>query len=371
MNRIFVVGLFFFVFQFAVYAQSQIKHKVVSGESFYSISKKYGITEEAIYQANPNSKGTLLQLNTILNIPNSKVSKDSKTNTDFHLVAAGDTYYSISKRYKISISNLKKFNPSLSEKSLQIGDKVNLQKQNHTSSQTESVSNVISDDGEEELDDSGEITHLIKKGETLYSISKKYQTSVSQLEELNPRLSNKLKIGYKLIIKKGIINSEAIQTTSIENNTEEEQELSEDVAFTNENSVTANQLIEIASKQIGTRYRSGGTSSAGFDCSGLMYYTFGILDFKLPRSSNDQSQIGKKISKKKAQKGDLIFFSTNGRGTINHVGMITEVYDNEILFIHSSVQSGVIVSSTNETYYAKLFKTIKRVLPYLTKITYI
>jgi LysM repeat protein len=360
MKRIGFLFLFFIVFQFSGFAQSQTKHKVVSGESFYSIAKKYGITEDAIYQLNPKSKGRLLQLNTVLLIPNSKTTKKL---TDFHIVNAGDTYYSISKEYKMSIADLKKINPSLSEKNLKIGDKVFLKKQNKEIAQIESEPVVNSDDDVEESDDSGEITHVISKGETLYSISKKYQTSISQLEELNPRLSNKLKIGYKLIIKKGLSTTNTVASNSTNTNLDDELDVNEDVPYTIENVSTANQLIQIASQQIGTRYRSGGTSSGGFDCSGLMCYTFSQLDLKLPRSSNNQSQIGKKISKKKAQKGDLIFFSTNGRGTINHVGMITEVFDDEILFIHSSVQSGVIVSSTNETYYSKRFKTIKRVLP--------
>lgn len=360
MNKIVVSFLLFLMFQFTVFAQKQIKHKVVKGESVYSIAKKYGISENDIYQLNPKSKGSLLQLNTILLIPQTNSNKKA---VDFHVVNSGDTYYSISKEYQISISDLRNFNPSLSEKNLRIGDKIHLQKQKSVTPPVDSESEVVLDDDVEEKDDSGEITHVITKGESLYSISKKYQTTVSQLEQLNPRLSNKLKIGYKLIVKKGEPTTNSVAVNPIDKGLEEEQEVSEDVAYTVENMTMANQLIQIASQKLGTRYRSGGTSNGGFDCSGLMYYTFGQMDFKLPRSSNSQSQIGKKISKKKAQKGDLIFFSTNGRGTINHVGMITEVYDDEILFIHSSVQSGVIVSSTNETYYSKRFKTIKRVLP--------
>jgi cell wall-associated NlpC family hydrolase len=71
---------------------------------------------------------------------------------------------------------------------------------------------------------------------------------------------------------------------------------------------------------------------------------------------------GVKIERDQAQKGDLIFFTTNGRGNVNHVGMITEIIDDEIKFIHSSVQSGVIISSTKEPYYAKRFIQINRVL---------
>ena len=122
------------------------------------------------------------------------------------------------------------------------------------------------------------------------------------------------------------------------------------------------QLIENASENIGTRYRTGGTSKSGFDCSGLMCTTFGAFDIKLPRTSREQSSIGTKINTEEAQKGDLIFFKTNGRSQINHVGMVVEVNEGEIKFIHSSVSNGVIISSTKEKYYQKNFTQINRVL---------
>ena len=93
-----------------------------------------------------------------------------------------------------------------------------------------------------------------------------------------------------------------------------------------------------------------------------MLTTYGAFDIKLPRTSREQSSIGTKISTEEAQKGDLIFFKTNGRSQINHVGMVVEVNEGEIKFIHSSVSNGVIISSTKERYYQKNFSQINRVL---------
>jgi cell wall-associated NlpC family hydrolase len=123
------------------------------------------------------------------------------------------------------------------------------------------------------------------------------------------------------------------------------------------------QLICTASENIGVRYRSGGVTKDGFDCSGLMFSTFGSYDIQLPRSSIEQAQIGTKINAEEAKKGDLIFFKTNGRSRINHVGMVVEVgEDGEIKFIHASTSSGVIISSTKEEYYSKRVTQINRVL---------
>lgn len=130
----------------------------------------------------------------------------------------------------------------------------------------------------------------------------------------------------------------------------------------NNDSYLAEQLINVASDNIGSTYRGGGTTKAGFDCSGLMYSTFKQFDITLPRSSHEMATIGTQVDVSEAKKGDLIFFINRGQKRINHVGMIVEVNGDEIKFIHSSTQSGVIISSLKETYYDRTFKQINRVV---------
>ena len=90
----------------------------------------------------------------------------------------------------------------------------------------------------------------------------------------------------------------------------------EDVApLSPENMTKAEFLIAKASENLGARYRSGATGNGGFDCSGLMFSTFKNIEMTLPRSSRDMAvNAGVRIDKSKAQKGDLIFFATSGRG---------------------------------------------------------
>jgi cell wall-associated NlpC family hydrolase len=130
----------------------------------------------------------------------------------------------------------------------------------------------------------------------------------------------------------------------------------------NKESYLALQLINVASDKLGTGYRSGGTTTAGFDCSGLMYSTFKKFDITLPRSSHEMAEIGTEINPENAKKGDLIFFINRGQRRINHVGMIVEVNGDEIKFIHSSTQAGVIISSLKESYYERTFKQINRII---------
>lgn len=129
-----------------------------------------------------------------------------------------------------------------------------------------------------------------------------------------------------------------------------------------ENRSIVNHLIEKATDNIGVRYKAGGTTKNGFDCSGLVYVTFESENIKLPRSSFEQAKIGTVITLKEAQKGDLIFFKTNRSKQINHVGLITEVSSGEIKFVHSSTSKGVIISSTKEPYYQNSFAQINRLI---------
>ncbi len=121
------------------------------------------------------------------------------------------------------------------------------------------------------------------------------------------------------------------------------------------------QLINAASENLGANYKSGGTTPEGYDCSGLMFATFSKFDIILPRSSNEMSRLGTVLNPDEIKKGDLIFFRTNGKSVINHVGMVTEVLPDEIKFIHSATSSGVIISSTKEPYYSKTFAQANRI----------
>lgn len=129
-----------------------------------------------------------------------------------------------------------------------------------------------------------------------------------------------------------------------------------------ESNYLVEQLINTANENLGVGYRAGGITHAGFDCSGLMYSTFKKFDITLPRSSYEMAEAGKQIDLNNAKKGDLIFFINRGQRRVNHVGMIVEVNGDEIKFIHSSTQGGVIISSLKESYYDKTFKQINRVI---------
>lgn len=125
-----------------------------------------------------------------------------------------------------------------------------------------------------------------------------------------------------------------------------------------------NEIVDSALTNIGVKYKTAGTTKSGYDCSGLVYASFGQFDIKLPRTSIEQSKTGTDLGKNndEARKGDLIFFKTNSRFQINHVGIVIEATEEEIVFIHTSTSKGVIISSTKQPYYKKTFSQINRIL---------
>ncbi|WP_160106441.1 C40 family peptidase [Pseudomonas izuensis] len=127
--------------------------------------------------------------------------------------------------------------------------------------------------------------------------------------------------------------------------------------------VLADSILERGMSLIGTRYRFGGTSEAGFDCSGFIGYLFREeAGMNLPRSSREMINIDAPlVSRSKLEPGDLLFFATNGRrGRVSHAG----IYLGDNQFIHSSSRKsgGVRIDSLGDSYWSKTFIEAKRAL---------
>ncbi len=131
----------------------------------------------------------------------------------------------------------------------------------------------------------------------------------------------------------------------------------------NSNRSKVENIIDHAKTFEGTRYKFGGTTNAGMDCSGLVFTSFKTEDVALPRRSRDMALKGIEIPLDDVTKGDLVFFRTNGKSNaISHVGLVVENKSGEIKFIHSTTQLGVIISSMEEPYWKKAFVVVKRLI---------
>ncbi len=125
----------------------------------------------------------------------------------------------------------------------------------------------------------------------------------------------------------------------------------------------AEQVINTALTYSGVRYKYGGTTSKGMDCSGLLYVSFSQHEIDLPRTSYSMANLGRKIRIDEVEKGDLLFFKTSSKGKrINHVGLVVSVSDKEVKFIHATTSRGVIVSSLREGFWNYSFVKATRIL---------
>ncbi|MDU2132024.1 MAG: NlpC/P60 family protein, partial [Finegoldia magna] len=120
-------------------------------------------------------------------------------------------------------------------------------------------------------------------------------------------------------------------------------------------------VAQAAYNYLGERYVWGSAQpGVGFDCSGLTSYLYNkVCGISLYRNSAAQSNNGYPVSKSNLKQGDLLFFSTNGSGSISHVG----IYVGNGKMIHASTPStGVIISDIDSNYYSNTFVTARRIL---------
>ena len=120
-------------------------------------------------------------------------------------------------------------------------------------------------------------------------------------------------------------------------------------------------IIQTAKSYRGTPYRYGGTTRSGIDCSALVYHSFAAVGVNLPRTSTEQSKLGKKVPLKKARPGDVLFFATGKKKKeVTHTGIVTEALRKEVRFIHASTSLGVTEDYLSNSYWTKAFLFAKR-----------
>ena len=120
---------------------------------------------------------------------------------------------------------------------------------------------------------------------------------------------------------------------------------------------TGKTAVKMAEEFLGTRYRNGGTTRDGVDCSGLTFAVYRRLGVKLPRTSQAQARTGNHIDRGELRPGDLVFFG--GGSGVSHVG----IYADDGEFIHASTRArSVRFDRLDNKYFKKRYVGARRVL---------
>lgn len=160
-----------------IYEEEENIYIVKKGDSLYSIANKYNTTVDELKRIN-NLTSNILSIGQVLKLPSDKANNvEKEENTISYTVQKGDSLYSIARKYDTTIDRIKDLN-NLTTNLLSIGQVLLIP-----------------------TDTNLETTYTVKKGDSLYSIAKKYNTTVDRLKQLNNLTSNLLSIGQILIVR--------------------------------------------------------------------------------------------------------------------------------------------------------------------------
>lgn len=278
-----------------------------------------------------------------------------------HKVKKSETLYTLAKKYHVKVDDLKSANNLVSNR-LKNGTVLVIPSRTVAASE----------------EPSSRLTYKVRKGETLSRIARRTGVSVAELKRLNGLKRGRVKPGKVLVLKeadpvdaspKRVAKRYFLKNPDLFDEKEYAQNLAELAEFDPDRQVDLTKNVELkvdtnvkrlkqkAYSFLGTRYRFGGTSRNGLDCSSFVQQVFRQMDVQLPRTAREQFHVGNEVLTGNLQKGDLIFFRTYASFP-SHVG----IYLGGNKMIHASSRDRrVVISTINTPYYRSRYIGAKRI----------
>jgi LysM repeat protein len=285
---------------------AETTYTVKAGDTLWRIASLNNISVQNLMSYNNLTSSTIhigQQLN--LNAPSTR-------DTVMYTVKSGDSLSLIARRFNTTVTELKSIN-QLTSDLIRVGQVLKVPT-------TQTVQPIPS---------TNSTAYTVKSGDTLTKISLAYHLTVSELKSLNNLVNDTIYVGQ--VIK---VNSTSVTTP-------EPQQFNVDA------------LIAEAKKYIGVPYVWGGSTPAGFDCSGFINYVFSSQGISVPRTVATLWASG--AAESTPQLGDLVFFGQPG-SVPTHAG----IYIGNNQFIHSGTSTGVAITDLNHPYWKPLFSGVKR-----------
>jgi cell wall-associated NlpC family hydrolase len=334
-----------------------IVYTVVSGDTLLAIAGKFGVSPESIASASGmQSTDDTLAINQKLVVP--------PIPGVIHVVREGDTLNHIAELYSADASAIAKANLLVEPFQLQIGQ------------------TLVVPDGKVSVASPAQSApasalYTVEEGDNLSRIADAYGVGVDTLISLNHLADPFLLQPGQQIVVRGTAGGSQVVARSESNSRAQTLAPSSPAviapavvyvrptatpaprlvarpavvapAVVHSNSSGSWGVVSVASKYLGSPYVWGGTSPAGFDCSGFVWYVYQHAGIPIPRDMWGQLQSGTRVSQSNLQPGDIVFFAGTYEAGLSHDG----IYIGGGRFIHAADYGlGVIVSSLYNSYYA-------------------
>lgn len=374
------------------------KYVTRNGDKDWTIARRFGMTVAGLQKLNPKVDFSKLGAGTKLNVGTSEPAVEvkatrvggpapkptaapvltskpaSKPTGGTYTVREGDNDWVIAHKFGTTSSNIRALNPSIDWRTLQIGAKVQVPGGKAEQTAANRIGTryaVVKGDGatiRRSPSTNGDKITQVNKGTQVTILDHEsgwYKLKFPKgtigwmrgdlLKPLSVLSAAKQSISAR--VARGTDRSSR-STPKVAKKSSTKSKSSYVASKTPSAKVDSGDLMARAMALRGTRYRWGGTSRSGFDCSGFVTAVYKSEGVKLPRSSKDMAKVGVKVPKDQLKPGDLVFFKTRRSSRINHVG----IYAGNGKFIHSSSGKGQVrVDSLNSGYYASRMVTAKRV----------
>ena len=322
-------------------------YKVQAGDSLWKISSNNQVSVADLKQWNKLTSDVIFT-NQVLQISSTGTNQPVQTkptnnnqskpsvSTSVYTVKSGDTLSKIAGQHKTTVKEIQQLN-NISDHLIFVGQQIKVSGtvqvpvQPKPEVSTPSATPTPSVSG----------TYKVVSGDTLSSISYRQGVSVTQLKNWNALTSDRIFVGQVLKVQNSTVATQPTKPPVI-------------AAPSTTSTGIVKSVIDLAFSLQGTPYVWGGSTPAGFDCSGFLYYVYSKTGISVPRT-NVVGFDARSYEIDKPQVGDLVFFKDTYQPGISHAG----IYIGANQFIHAGGDR-VQVSSLSDKYWSKHFDSYKR-----------
>lgn len=315
-------------------------YSVKKGDTLIAIARKFDINVRTLKQYN-NLYSSNLSIGDRIRIPNSSLTVTKSGDIQYKVVK-GDSLLMIANNFNVSVRSIKSAN-GLNSNIIHVGDKLIIPPANTIKRSSKSRTKIAK--SYRNTKNATIINYRVRGGDTLYSIARKHNSTITKIKQANNLIGNSIYSGQKLKVPSKIYASTSSKSVITKKSFRNESELKDE-------------LIKVAKKYLGAPYKFGGTSTkTGIDCSAYVNKVFKSFDVILPRTARGIYKKGNHVSKSKLQKGDLVFFRTYAKFP-SHLG----IYMGDGNFIHaSSAKKKVVITKLSGKYYKRRYIGAKRI----------